>query len=69
MLDEDQKGRYLSRCVSEDGTDLGAYMVRSGLALADMDDYLAEQAEARRRGAGAWEGAFLPPWQWRSDGR
>ena len=69
VLDEDPDGRYAARCVGADGTDLGAYMVRSGLALADTDDYLAEQADARRRGAGAWEGAFMPPWQWRADGR
>jgi endonuclease YncB( thermonuclease family) len=69
VLDEDQDGGYVARCASEDGTDLGAYMVRSGLALADTKEYLAEEAEARRRRAGAWEGAFMPPWQWRSDGR
>jgi endonuclease YncB( thermonuclease family) len=69
VLDESQDGWYIARCEGEDGTDLSAYMVRSGLALADTDDYLAEQADARRRGAGAWEGAFMPPWQWRSDGR
>jgi endonuclease YncB( thermonuclease family) len=69
VLDEDQDGWYVARCVSKDGTDLGAYMVRSGLALADRDDYMAEQADARRRRAGAWEGAFMPPWQWRSEGR
>ena len=69
VLDEDRDGWYVSRCVGEDGTDLGAYMVRSGLALADRDDYLADEADARRRRAGAWEGQFMPPWQWRSDGR
>jgi endonuclease YncB( thermonuclease family) len=44
-------------------------MVKSGLALADpdlSDDYLDVEAEARRRRAGAWEGDFMPPWQWRS---
>jgi endonuclease YncB( thermonuclease family) len=69
VLDEDQDGWYVSRCVGEDGTDLGAYMVRSGLALADADDYLADEADARRRRAGAWEGQFMAPWQWRADGR
>ena len=49
--------------MGEDGTDLGAYMVRSGLALAETDDYRAEQADARRRGAGPWEGQFMPPWE------
>jgi endonuclease YncB( thermonuclease family) len=69
VLDEDRSGRYVARCMSEDGTDLGAYMVRSGLALADTDDYRAEQVLAQRRRAGAWEGAFMPPWRWRSEGR
>jgi endonuclease YncB( thermonuclease family) len=68
VVDEDQDGRYIARCVGEDGTDLGAYMVRSGLALA-TDHYQAEQTDARRRRAGAWEGQFMPPWQWRANGR
>jgi endonuclease YncB( thermonuclease family) len=69
VLAEDRDGWYVSRCVGEHGADLGAYMVRSGLALAATDDYRAEQADARRRSAGAWEGTFMPPWQWRADGR
>jgi endonuclease YncB( thermonuclease family) len=72
VLDEDESGAYLARCLAEDGTDLSAYMVKSGLALPEPDgsqDYLDEQAEARQRGAGAWEGDFMPPWQWRSSGR
>jgi endonuclease YncB( thermonuclease family) len=69
VLDEDQGGAYVARCLAEDGTDLAAHMVKSGLALADRarsEDYLAEEAEARRQAAGAWQGAFMPPWQWRS---
>jgi endonuclease YncB( thermonuclease family) len=69
VLDEDEGGAYVARCLAEDGTDLAAYMVKSGLALADRarsEDYLAEEAEARRQGAGAWQGDFMPPWQWRS---
>jgi endonuclease YncB( thermonuclease family) len=72
VLEEDQDGSYVARCLAEDGTDLSAYMVKAGLALADRersDDYLAEEAEARRRSAGAWEGDFMLPWQWRSDRR
>jgi endonuclease YncB( thermonuclease family) len=69
VLHEDRDGWYVARCVGEDGADLGAYMVRSGLALADTAEYRADEAEARRRRVGAWEGAFMPPWQWRSDGR
>lgn len=72
VLDEDDDGAYVARCLADDGTDLSAYMVKAGLALADRDrsdDYLDEEVEARRRGAGAWEGAFMPPWQWRSSRR
>ena len=69
VVEEDQDGCYLSRCRGNDGTDLGAYMVRSGLALPSTGDYLVEEADARRRGAGAWEGEFMPPWQWRLDAR
>ena len=69
VVREDRDGWYVARCVGEDGTDLGAYMVRAGLALAATDRYQAEEADARRRGAGAWEGQFMPPWQWRADGR
>jgi len=69
VLAEEEDGAYVARCLAEDGTDLSAYMVKSGLALADpdrSDDYLDVEAEARRRRAGAWEGDFMPPWQWRS---
>jgi hypothetical protein len=47
VLDEDQDGWYVARCVGEDGADLGAYMVRSGLALADTKELPG------RRGRGA----------------
>lgn len=72
VLDEDRDGWYVSSCVAPDGTDLAAYMVRAGLALArpdGSDDYADEQAEARRRRAGAWEGVFMAPWEWRSSWR
>ena len=67
VIEEDSNGCYQSRCTREDGADLGAYMVRSGLALAKSDAYMAEEADAARRGAGAWAGEFMPPWQWRLD--
>ena len=67
VIEEDPDGCYQSRCMREDGADLGAYMVRSGLALAKSDAYMAEEADAARRHAGAWEGEFMPPWQWRPD--
>ena len=69
VIEEDPDGCYQSRCMREDGADLGAYMVRSGLALAKADAYMAEETDAMRRRAGAWDGEFLPPWQWRSAAR
>ena len=69
VIEEDPDGCYQSRCMREDGTDLGAYMVRSGLALAKSDAYMAEETDAMRGRAGAWDGEFLPPWQWRSAAR
>jgi endonuclease YncB( thermonuclease family) len=67
VIEEDPNGCYQSRCMREDGADLGASMVRSGLALAKSDAYMAEETDAMRRRAGAWDGEFLPPWRWRSE--
>ena len=67
-LEEDRDGRYLARCTLADGTDVGGYLVENGLALADPDQpdaYAEEQASARRSGAGAWAGTFMPPWRFR----
>ena len=69
VLEEDRDGWFIARCRGEDGTDLAAYMVRAGLALAAADDYRAEEAQARRRRVGAWEGVFMPPWEWRAASR
>jgi endonuclease YncB( thermonuclease family) len=67
VIQEDPNGCYQSRCTREDGADLGASMVRSGLALAQSDAYMAEETDAMRRRAGAWDGEFLPPWRWRAE--
>ena len=69
VIEEDRNGCYQSRCTREDGADLGAYMVRSGLALAMSEAYMADEANAQRRRAGAWEGEFTPPWRWRAGAR
>lgn len=68
VIDEDRAGSYVARCTAPDGTDLAAYLVENGLALADRrvsDEYVAEERAARAANAGAWEGAFMPPWEWR----
>jgi len=69
VLDEDRDGGYVARCATRDGTDLGAYLVANGLALArgPNSGYRAEEAAARAAGAGAWGGLFMPPWQWRDE--
>jgi len=68
VIDEDRFGAYVARCAAPDGTDLAAYLVENGLALADRrasDAYVAKERSARAARAGAWEGAFMPPWEWR----
>jgi endonuclease YncB( thermonuclease family) len=68
VLDDTPAEGYVAQCKVRDEIDLGAYMVRSGLALADpevADGYRAEQAAAKAAAAGIWGGTFNPPWEWR----
>ncbi|WP_316979778.1 thermonuclease family protein [Shumkonia mesophila] len=63
----DAGGWAVSTCEAG-GLDLGAAMVRSGLALAGRQysaRYAALEAEAKHRGAGLWAGSFEAPWDWR----
>lgn len=51
------------------GRDVNAAMVTSGHALAFRrysKDYVAEEAEAKASGAGAWAGTFITPWDFRA---
>lgn len=69
VLDQDAEGHYLARCTTVDGTDLGAFLVSSGLALPHgryAKDYGDERKAAQRKSKGAWGGIFMPPWQWRA---
>jgi endonuclease YncB( thermonuclease family) len=34
VLDQDDRGHYLARCTTRNGTDLGGFLVSSGLAFA-----------------------------------
>ena len=61
--DRDRWGRIVAMCRSDD-IDLGAAMVREGLALS-TGRYAAAQAEARAAGRGIWAGPFVAPAQWR----
>jgi endonuclease YncB( thermonuclease family) len=72
VIADKPKDGYLARCTGRDGIDLGGYLVRAGLALADPQDgktYAADQAAAKAAAAGAWGGTFSPPWEWRSQQR
>ena len=59
---------YVAQCKVRHGVDLGGYMVRAGLALADRKsskDYVADEAAAIAAAAGVWSGTFNTPWEWR----
>ena len=65
--DIDQYGRSVAQCTNGE-VDIGAELVRAGLALAYRqfsDDYVDEEAEAKAARRGVWAGTFTPPWQWR----
>lgn len=59
----DRYHRLLAHC-SNGQVDLGAEMVRNGLALGEAD-YLVELTEARTRKKGMWSGDFVTPRIWR----
>jgi endonuclease YncB( thermonuclease family) len=70
VVADEAKDGYVARCTGRDGIDLGGYLVRAGLALADPQAgkaYLADQAAAKAAAIGAWGGTFSPPWKWRSE--
>lgn len=67
VLDTDRYGRKVSRC-ERDGVDVARALVADGLALAYRRysrDYIDEELAAEARGAGAWNGSFDRPEQWR----
>lgn len=66
----DRYKRRLSTCYADD-INLNAEMVRSGYAVTyrNMEDYLPEQDEAKKRDAGIWSSEFLMPWKWRKQRR
>lgn len=65
--DRDRYKRVVAVC-SVRGEDMGAWLVRSGHALAFRRyslDYVAAEEQARMAGAGIWQGRFVAPWEWR----
>lgn len=65
-LERDVYGRIVGRVTLEDGTDVGALMVRAGYAIA-IDQRMKRLEKAARRGkAGLWlDGGFEDPRDWR----
>jgi endonuclease YncB( thermonuclease family) len=59
----DRYERVLAIC-SVDGVDVGAELVRRGLAVA-FGTYLDEERQAREARRGVWAGAFETPQAWR----
>ena len=65
--DRDRYGRLIAVCYVG-GTDINAWLVRNGWALAYRRysrDYVPEERQAQAEGAGIWRGKFVPPWDWR----
>lgn len=67
--DTDRYGRSIAQCFA-DGRDIGATLVRNGMALAYRQysrSYVHEENTARRNRAGLWSGSFDLPWNWRRE--
>jgi endonuclease YncB( thermonuclease family) len=65
---QDRYGRTIALCRA-DGRDLGAEMVRAGMALAFTRysaDYVSDEAKAKAAGVGVHAHACAPPWEWRA---
>jgi len=64
----DRYRRVLAVCVLPDGSDVNAWMVQQGWALAYYhysDVYQPQEDEAHAARRGIWAGTFMPPWEWR----
>lgn len=65
---KDRYGRVLAVCAAGSVTDIGAALVRDGLALnydRYTGDYAGAQHEARAAQRGLWQGEFVAPEAWR----
>jgi len=65
----DRYQRLLGQCFAggdASGLDIQGALVRSGLAVAEYSPgYEADEAAAKKSGAGMWRGSFLRPREWR----
>lgn len=64
----DRYGRTVAVC-SRGGSDVGEWLVRSGLAIDwprySKGRYAEAQREAQAARRGLWAGTFTKPWEWR----
>jgi endonuclease YncB( thermonuclease family) len=63
----DRYGRTVATCALPDGSDVNAWLVRQGFAIASgySHIYLAEEAAAKADKRGIWAGTFIDPAEWR----
>lgn len=69
--DRDRYGRTVAICRAG-GEDLGAIMVREGMAWAFLrysHDYAQEEARAKADGLGVHAHGCMPAWEWRAQDR
>ncbi|MFQ3622523.1 MAG: thermonuclease family protein, partial [Acetobacteraceae bacterium] len=70
-IEEDRYRRPVVRCLV-DGTDVNAWMVRQGWAVAFRRyalDYVGDEEAARQARRGLWSGSFVLPEEWRAGRR
>jgi endonuclease YncB( thermonuclease family) len=65
----DKYKRVLAVCTLSDGSDVNAWLVQQGWAIAFgyAGTYEAEEAQAKSASRGIWAGTFQSPSQWRQD--
>jgi endonuclease YncB( thermonuclease family) len=63
----DRYHRLLAACFLDDGSEINAWLVRQGWAVAygRSTTYHSEQSEAKSAQRGIWSGSFTPPSEWR----
>jgi endonuclease YncB( thermonuclease family) len=69
--EEDRYGRLIAICYA-DGTNLNAWMVEQGWAVAYRrysTEFVQEERRAESAGSGVWKGRFVMPWDWRRGAR
>ncbi len=65
--EEDKYQRLLAECRAGD-VDINARMVKDGWAVS-YGSYEGEEAQAKERGSGVWQGGFDSPKAWRENAR